>query len=235
MTGFQSLSSSGQIPATLGTQAFVINHPQAGRTFMVNFIWSSPDHDVGREHLAKLASLAPVAMDTVAEVSIPDWTKQTEAALPYGVWGGSQGISFRTLSPNVLAIIGRHLETMPTDPSTIIATHSLDAQSPSCTDPMLKTHSSFNPELRQGHILIELIGTVLDESKMQESQAWIKNMYLDLLGSGEALDGSYVSLSNPENTTVEKLYGSEWEGLVALKKKLDPKGVFRYAVPRLFE
>ena len=233
MVGFQKTWSTGQGPKELGIQVVIVNHPQAGRAMMVTFIWSSSDYDAGRACLDKLANLGPCVMNTVAQVSIPDWVKQIEAFCPFGVYGGSRGLSFASLSENVLGIIGKHLEKMPSDPTTIFATHLLDPQSPSCKDPELAKGACFNPVLRQGHIMLEIIGSVMDEGRLEGSQEWIRGLYDELKGTGENLEGTYISLSKPEDAGLEEWYGVNTKELVRLKGKYDPEGLFRWAVPRI--
>ena len=233
MLGFQKTWSTGQGPKELGIQAVVVNHPQAGRAMMVLFIWSSSDYDAGRACLDTLAGLGPCVMNTVAQVSIPDWVKQVEAFCPYGVWGGSRGISFAGLSEKVLGVIGKYLEKMPSDPTTIFSTHLLDPRSPSCKDPELATGACFNPVLRQGHIMLELVGSVMDKEQLEGSQEWIKSLYEELKGTGETLEGTYISLSKPEDAGLEEWYGVNMKELVKLKGKYDPEGLFKWAVPRI--
>jgi Berberine and berberine like len=56
-------------------------------------------------------------------------------------------------------------------------------------------------------------------------------MYYELEATGEAMPASYVSVTSPETLRLDKIYGAEWENLLELKTKLDPKGVFKNAVP----
>ena len=233
LTGFQSLLATGQCPAAAGVEPAVVNHPQRGRTALVIFVWSSPDHSAGKGFLEKLLTLAPVAMQNVVETSVPAWLKTLEPFCPYGIFGGDRGISFRKLTPKMLAILSRHMENMPSDPATTIAVHPLSRTSPSATDPDLRRGSCFNPEARQEHFLLELIGSTLEQSSSPQSQKWIKDTYDELKGSGDAMDGSYIALTHPEDICLEKIYGTAWEDLLALKRRLDPKGIFRNAVPRL--
>lgn len=200
---------------------------------MITFIWSSPDHVQGKEVLEKLLKLAPVVMDTVAETSVTDWLKLLESFCPYGVFGDDKGISFNQLTPNILEIIGRHIEKMPSDRGTAFSIHLLNRSSPSATDGQLGVGSCFNPEARQEHFMLELIGSVIDQSRLPESQKWIREMYDELEGSGEAMEGTYVGLASPEDMSLDKIYGSEWQNLLELKMKLDPQGIFKNAVPRM--
>lgn len=233
MTGFQSLQAPGQFPLPATAQPLIVNHPQMGQTILVTFVWSSPDHVQGKQVLERLLAVAPVAMQTVTETNVTDWLKLLESFCPYGVFGGDKGISFRQLNPNTLEIIGRHLERMPSDPAAALSVHMLSRFSPSATNPDLGMGSCFNPEAREEHVMLELIGSAVDQSRLPQSQKWIKDMYDELKESGEAMDETYVALASPEDMTLDKVYGTEWEGLLELKAKLDPDGVFKNAIPKI--
>lgn len=233
MTSFQFLHASGQIPPQAAVQPVVVNHPQMGQTILVTFVWSSPDHGKGKLLLKDLLVLAPVAMQTVAETSLPDWLKVLNAFCPYGVFGSDRSVSFRQLTPNVLAIIGRHLKKMPSDAATVFAVHLLSRTSPSVMDLDLRACSCFNEEARQEHFVLELIGSALEQRKLPQSQKWIKDMYDELKASGEAMAGTYVPFANPEDAGLDQMFGAKWEKLRELKQKLDPKGIFRNSIPQL--
>jgi hypothetical protein len=137
------------------------------------------------------------------------------------VFSYARGISLRQLIPDVLAIIGRHLAKMPSDPATLFIVHQLSRSCPSVTDTDLRERSCFNPELRQEHCLLELIGAFLDRRKFLKWQKWIKDMYEELKASGAATDGSYISLTHPQDISLEKTHGTRWDDLVRLKERLD--------------
>jgi hypothetical protein len=150
MTSLQSFEALGQVPAAAGIQTAVVNHPQMGQTALATFVWSSPDHLKGREFLEKVLTWAPVAMQNVAEMSVPDWLTVLDAFSPYGIFGGDTAISFEVLSEDVLAVIGRHLEKMPSDPATSFTVHPLGRSSPSVTDVDLRNSSCFSPKRTPG-------------------------------------------------------------------------------------
>jgi len=172
-------------------------------------------------------------MNTVAETTAPEWTKLVGSFIASGVWGGANAVSFRTLSPEILTIIGQALERMPADPGTGFSIHILGSQSPSTTDKILAQGSCFNPEARQGHFMLELIGSAVDRTKLDESQIWMEKLHSSLLASGEAMAGTYVSLAKPGDYGLQEIYGENWNRVQELKKSLDPKGIFGKAVPRL--
>ncbi|KAF7512053.1 hypothetical protein GJ744_002766 [Endocarpon pusillum] len=99
---------------------------------------------------------------------------------------------------------------MPSDPATTFAIHPLSRTSPSATDPDLRRGSCFNPEARQEHFLLELIGSTLEQSSSPQSQKWIKDAYNELKGSGDAMDGSSVALTHPKDMCLENIYEAAW-------------------------
>jgi hypothetical protein len=58
-------------------------------------------------------------------------------------------------------------------------------------------------------------------------------MYEELKASGAAMDGSYISLTHPQDILLEKIYGTRWDNLVRLKERLDPERGFTNTVPRM--
>jgi len=233
MSGIQSIQSAGQYPPQAVIQVVIVNHPRMGQTVLITFAWSSPDLSKGGQFLEEILTFAPVAMHNVTEIDVPDWLKLLDTFAPYGVFSSARGINFRQLTPNVLTIIGRHLPQMPSDPATLFIVHQLSRSSPSVTDVQLRERSCFNPESRQEHYMLELIGAVLDRREFPKSQKWVKDMYEELKAGGEAMEGSYISLTHQEDISLEKIYGTEWENLVQLKERLDPEGVFANTVPRM--
>jgi hypothetical protein len=233
MSGIQSTQSAGRYPPQVVTQAIIVNHPQMGQTVLITFAWSSPNLSQGEKFLEKILAFAPVAMHNVKEMNVPAWLNLLDSFSPYGLFSSARGISFRQLSPNILKIIGSNLKKMPSDPATLFVVHQLGRYSPSVTDANLRERSCFNPASRQGHYMLELVASVIDQKQFLKTQKWIKDMYEELKASGEAMDASYISLTHPEDISLEKVYGTEWENLVRLKERLDPQGVFANAVPRM--
>jgi hypothetical protein len=233
MTGFQELQASGEFPPALHIQPLVINHPEFGRTFMLTYVWASPDHVEGHQHLETIIKLSPVIMNTVSEINPPAWTELFGSFIPSGVWGGGRAVSLRKLSSKVLGIIGRKLENMPSDGATGFSVHYLSGDSPSVTNKSFASSSTFSPEARQEHFVLEILGGTIDPAKAEESQTWMTELQHDLRASGETMKGTYVSLATPRDFELEDIYAEKWEVLRNLKEKFDPEGIFRYAVPQL--
>jgi hypothetical protein len=233
MAGVQLLQSSGKIPPALQIEPLVFNLPELGRALMVTYVWSSPDVEEGRRNLETIVELSPLVMNTVNETTAPAWMKQIGDSIPHGAWGGGTAVSFLTLSPKVLSIIGQALEVMPSDSGTGFAVHMLSPGSPTVTDKRLAEGSCFSPEARQGHFMLELLGLAVDPAKLEESQRWMTILRDTLRATGEAMKGTYVSIIKPGDFGLDNIYGDNWELVKSLKEKLDPDGFFRSAIPAL--
>lgn len=192
------------------------------------FVWSSEDKDAGMEWLNRIQALGPAIMHTVTEVGTSAWMDVVKAFVPYGVWGGDRTVSLRALPESTAKIIGKHLEKMPSDAANGFVIH--DLKGPSAT----KTPSS-SFGAREPHYMLELISSTLDPANMEGSQEWIAGMHKELSQCGEALKGAYVSLSMPGDCPVSDCFGEHFDFLHELKRKYDPEGVFKLAVPRLNE
>jgi hypothetical protein len=206
----------------------VMNHPQMGRILAISFVWSSEDKDTGMEWVNRVQGLAPAIMHTVAETGPAAWLEVVNALCPYGVWGGDRTVSLPRLSETAAKIIGKHVEKMPSDVANGLCIHEL-------TGPSAKKNPSSCFGAREPHFMLELIGSTLDPSNMDGSQAWIAGFHKELSECGEALKGAYVSLSKPGDCPVSDCFGDDWEFLLGLKRTHDPEGVFSLAVPRLSE
>ena len=213
-------------PSSLGVTPFVLNHPQLGRTMIVNFLWPSDDKETGMEWLGRICALGPVISNTVTEMKITALTEMNQAMVPYGVWGGDRTVSLRTVSESTAKIIGTHVEKMPSDGANGFVIHEVRG-------PSSKVDDSSVFGIREPHYMLELIGSVLDKANMEGSQNWITEFYRELKRTGETMKFEYLSLSKPGDVLVSDVFGSNWEFLMDLKRKHDPEGVFDMAVPRL--
>lgn len=233
----QDLEAQGKISRNIVLQPLVLNNPEAGRSFGVTYVWSSNDHDAGRQALDEMVAQIPatVAMNTVNPITPPDWSYMIGSFIAKNAWGGPNAISFGKLSSKTLDIIGESLQEMPSDPGTCFCLHMLASQSPSVTDPALANASCFSPEARQSHTMIEIVGSSISEASMERCEQWGKRMRERLFASGEAMQGSYISVVGPETLTLEDIYGEKLPLLKSLKQKYDPDGVFRNALPRMLD
>lgn len=237
MLKIQSADSLGLIPSEAVLQPLVLNNPETGMIFCITYVWSSDDHARGYKALEDIIKLLPteVTNNTVSHMSPPGWIYTLDRYIARSVWGGPQSVNFKYLSPRVLDIIGHHLEDMPCDAGACFSLHLLAKDSPSVRDATLVTGSTFNPQARQPHILVEIVGSALSEGSMVDCGRWAQRMRDALVASGETMRNSYISLSMPGSTKLQDIYGESFDLLKQLKLKYDPDGLFRYAIPRLSE
>jgi hypothetical protein len=68
-----------------------------------------------------------------------------------------------------------------------------------------------------------------------ESMEWMTNFHNDLLrtNSENILPGTYISLTSPKELDLTKIYGSNYETVLDLKREYDSDNVFNLAVPRI--
>ena len=233
-TNYQTLLNTENLPPPLTLQQIAFNSPH-GRLFAVIFTWSSPDLDEGTRWSQKIATLAPLLMNTVAPTTIPEWFAGNGALVPKTMYGSSATHNIRKITPAVAEVVGRNLAIMPDDPGTMFSIHEL--RGPSAGRPESSTHSVFAS--REPHFMFEVLGFVTDEKGKEGSERWAVRMAREIeeAGAGEVLPTAYISLFKMEGLTSEevlnKVYG-EYAGVVrTLKERSDPENVFALTVPAL--
>ncbi|PWY88870.1 D-lactate dehydrogenase [Aspergillus sclerotioniger CBS 115572] len=228
---YQSLISTSPLPPQLTLQQIAFNSPH-GRLFAVIFTWSGSNLDEGKQWSEKIASLAPLLMNTVAQTTIPDWFAGNGALVPKTMYGSSATHNIRRITPAVAEVIGRNLAIMPGDMGTMFSIHEL--RGPSAVE---KGDSVFAS--REPHFMFEVLGFVTDEKGREESERWAEKMAREIeeVGAGDVLPTAYISLFKMEGVksqdVLEKVYG-KYAGVVRdLKERFDPEGVFGLTVPAL--
>ena len=213
-------------PSSLGLTPFVVNHPELGKTMIVNFVWSSDDKEHGMEWVSRICALGPVIMNTVTETTITTLLEMNQAVVPNSVWGGDRTVSLPAISESTAKIIAKYVENIPSDGGNCFVIHELRG-------PSTKSDDSSIFGAREPHYMLELIGSVLDKANMERSQNWITEFRRELKGTGEAMKVEYLSMSKPGDALLSDCFGNNLEFLMDLKRKHDPEGVFDMAVPRL--
>jgi hypothetical protein len=92
---------------------------------------------------------------------------------------------------------------------------------------------------REPHFILEFISLVENEEDVKESVEWATNLKNEILqiNPGNLLTGTYISVTPPRDVPLSKIYSpdSNYQGLLALKRKYDLQNAFNLAVPKLFE
>lgn len=209
-------------------QPVLINVPQQGRLFGVLFVWSSSDQKSGRVYLNKIAALGNIAANTVVETTAPEWIRGSSELIPRRAYGGERTVSVHKLTNEVIEIIGSNVAKMPSDSATSFSIQE-------CRGPSATPHPWSVFGTRKPHFVLEMIASVANPENLNASQAWAATFREELLQSSRnnLLPGTYISVTKPGDNSLSNIYGSNYEALLALKLKFDPKDVFNLAVPML--
>ena len=92
---------------------------------------------------------------------------------------------------------------------------------------------------RVPHHMVELVAATAAPELEVSGAEWAARVLRELreVDPGNVLESSYVSLvgaRGDDDADYRKIYGGHYDVLVELKRKYDPRNVFKYAVPRLF-
>ncbi|RAK95915.1 FAD-binding oxidoreductase [Aspergillus ibericus CBS 121593] len=228
---YQTLLDTDTPPPQLTVQQIAFNSPH-GRIFGVIFTWSGPDLEEGHRWSEKIASLAPVIMNTVAPTTIPEWFAGNGALVPKSMYGAPATYNVRRITTALAEVIGRYLEIMPDNPGTMLSIHQ--ARGVAVGEEGRSVFAA-----REPHYMLEIVGFVTGETGREGSEDWAEGMAREVreLDEGNLLSTAYLSLMKTEGVDAEEVlkraYG-EKAGLVRqLKRRVDPENVFALTVPRL--
>ncbi|KIX00916.1 uncharacterized protein Z518_09981 [Rhinocladiella mackenziei CBS 650.93] len=182
---------------------FAFPHPERGWTFTVNFAWSSPD----------------------MEAEKPEWIEFFVPLTPTGP-DADNAVSFQNLSEKTVDVIADYMSTPPADAANVFLIREM--RGPSAEQ---NPHSCFGP--RSPHFVLELVGVTTNESHVDASRKKIRDFFEALKATGEAMDATYVSMTQDRDTNISQCFGDDWPFVLELKEKYDPEGIFDAAVPRL--
>jgi hypothetical protein len=224
---YNKLLAREHLPSNLYVQPSVANIPDLGQTFIVLYTWNGPNTDEAKRWLSLISGLAPATHPGVKTESPLKFINEITAIIPGSVFGGSQTVSLTKYSPKAISIIAKHISIMPKDPCTALQIHSV--RGPSCRPPF--PDSVWRS--REPHAMFEILGMASSEETYEASQAWALNFRKDLEEMEEVLEGTYISLTDEKNLSLEKVYGIHLNELKKLKETYDPNRVFKRVVPEL--
>ncbi|KAJ5730837.1 uncharacterized protein N7483_005345 [Penicillium malachiteum] len=225
-TNFQQAKRDG-FPPELGIYRFIMNGP-TGKAQIVLFLWASSDISEGQKWLSTVSSWAPLGMSTVAPTTIAAFNEVTNSMVPKIAYGTIHAPIFRSLTPEVVDVIGKHALLQPNNPEVLFGIHELRADAP-----MSSNGSIFNA--RQAHVLIEIIPITGSLDTLYETMAWGQNFNDALLATDAAnrLSCSYIPLNPTRDLEFKGIYGSQYETLREIKTELDPDNKFKHALVQL--
>lgn len=157
--------------------------------------------------------------------SLALWTEVGKAFSPTFIYTNIRTAYVKELSEPFIDLLLNHVEKIPAGTKAMFIIHVVHGQATKAAP-----NSCFG--MREPHIWVGIHGQTLDESNKQEAYAWSDEVIKDLKDNGLMMIGGYVGLMGA-NEPVEQCFGDDWGKLKALKSKLDPKSVFRHAVPSL--
>ena len=146
---------------------------QAGKCFLVLFVWASDDTKEGQKWLSRIASWGPVAMNTVTVQSLAAFNAITDSLLPKNAYGSIYSLCLHQLTPEVLDVMAEHAPLQPNNPEVIFGVHELRAEAPR---PSL-SNCYVN---RVPHFTTEVIPMAASAERLEENLAWAQKFIVAL-------------------------------------------------------
>ncbi|KAF5014467.1 hypothetical protein F66182_14534, partial [Fusarium sp. NRRL 66182] len=169
-----------------------------------------------------IASLGSVVINTVTPTNIVDWMTGNEAMTSATVYGSNYTHNVYRVT-EVADTILKHIERLPSDPSTVISIHQLRGVS-ACA----KSNSVFAS--REPHYMLEIVGCATAPERAKESQKWAYAVWKDLQENNSQiiLPTAYINTGTNDRklSTLSLYFGDHVQEIVALKRRLDPDNVF---------
>jgi hypothetical protein len=191
----------------------------------VHFMWSEDDKSAADEWVERVSSWAKLVHSDIKKTTFCQATDDFANFVPPGVPGPPNTLNVRNFTPTTIDILARHSETIPTT-SSGFAIHI----APQLSRKNLKD-SVF--EASEPHMMVEIIEAAPEASQMHAAHEWASLVLKELRAAdpSNVLDTTYISLTPPGANTLSKIFGKNYETVVALKKSLDPKDVFNLSIP----
>ncbi|CAK7230296.1 hypothetical protein SBRCBS47491_007538 [Sporothrix bragantina] len=220
------------LPADLYIQPFGMALPGLGSAFALGLTWTGPDQEEACRWIDKVADVlatgtgkAPIVKQ-VAPTSVTAYAEQNEKMFTYGVYGRVYPLNFRAFTEKTVAVLAKYNASLPGGMSAI-SIHAIRS-------PQDNEASVFGE--RSDHSMLEVIAMATDKDLAEGAVAtWAKACIKELHDEDpdNILESSYVSLGSDNDSDYKKIYGGQYDKLVALKTKYDPDNVFKFAVPKI--
>lgn len=223
---YEKLLESGKLPVYLQLQPMIAQMPGQPVSLMVIATWHGDDKSEGRSWIKNIAGAATCVMENTLEITLAEMLDNNERLVTWPSYGRVYTLNCKTLTEKAIKILGKHCLNAPGG-SLIFSYHTLlSAQEP-------KQKSVFGTRAR--HHMFEIYAVLADKNIAEERVQWAAKVKAELQAqdADNILEGSYISLGSHEDADVKKIYGKHYETLAALKRKYDPRNVFKHSVPRL--
>ncbi|KAH8888562.1 FAD-binding domain-containing protein [Thozetella sp. PMI_491] len=216
------------IPSQLYMQPLVVEIPGQGNTFALAFTWNGPASAESKAWQERAASFGPCVAQTVQPTTPLANLEGVTAMLPQYVLGHTKTVSLSRYSPQAIEVMAEMAATMPAQQGIGISIHSLDACSPSAQP---RDDSTFL--VRRSHYMLEIIVCGLTPEAADDALRWGTVSREKLSKVDTAMEETYFSLTWKDELNLEKTFGKHLDYLIELKKKVDPRRVFKYTTPPL--
>lgn len=221
---YAKLKEEEGIPASVSLYQAVLDGPE-GRMFNLFLMWSSPDLEEGRKWVEKLASLAPIAVNNVAETTILGFNEMAATITEKKTYATIFCPGFYELTPEVVDVIATFTNRKPNYPGLVFGIHELRSEAPREFE-----NSVFNA--RDPHFLVEILPMYSSFVAFEGLLVWGQQFYDALMKTDPSniYPISYIPLTANERLDFKTIYGDRYETLKRAKQEYDPKNVFKHAI-----
>ncbi|KAE9363836.1 FAD-binding domain-containing protein [Stipitochalara longipes BDJ] len=237
----QKMLDGENVPSQLSI-GFHFSKRGGTETLMVLFSWASVDFEEGRKWLDRVKGFGTVMMDIVSEsklesasddrkltrssqATIKKWCDMMAPMLPQSSYNSSRSFLISELSPPAIQILLTAATKVSEGMEWGIGTFLVRGEA-------IKSQPSSSFVLRERYVFIHAIGPVKEKSRLAESKEWT-NGIMDEMKKAGLVKANYLAIMGPD-LSVEECFGEEkFERLKALKRKVDPKNVFRHVPAQL--
>lgn len=213
------------LPPALQVQLFAMDFPGMGKVLAAIVTWVDDNHEEGRKYIDKIATFGNCVVNMTEAKSAAKYGEDNEKLVTYGVHGRSYAVNLKKWTPTSVSVLAKYSHAVPSG-NAMISIHSLRS-------PKSNENSVFGA--REDHHMVEIVSMTADPALKEEASAWGQGLLRELKEQdGEnVLDSAYISLLDHADADLEKIYGKHLETLVSLKKKFDPKNVFKHSAPKI--
>ncbi|KAF4956388.1 hypothetical protein FSARC_11590 [Fusarium sarcochroum] len=225
---YEKLLLNDELPVHLQLQPAIMHMPGPGVVFAVIATWHGENLEEGRTWIKNIAGAGTCVMEATQETTVADMLEANEKLVTWPSYGRVFTLNVKKLTPKAITILAKHCPNAPGG-ALIFSYHTLR----SVRDPVQK--SIFGTTAR--HHMLEIYAVVPDPSVAEERMQWAAKVKAEIEkeDADNILESSYISLGSHEDVDLKKIYGRHYSTLMDLKKKHDPKNVFKHTVPRLLQ
>ncbi|KAI8649070.1 FAD-binding PCMH-type domain-containing protein [Fusarium keratoplasticum] len=223
--GYNQLLSTGSEPSCLSVQLIGKVIAGCGNMFTASVVWADDDHDEGRKWIDVIACFGNCLRKTVRATSWQILCEENEKLVGSTVYGRARTLNLRYLTPRTTQILAHYNSVIPGPESSISVQLIRDLG--------IGLKSVFEPRCQ--HYWLEIAGTSRDPQVAKHAEEWARSLKQDLIEKDpdNVLDAAYIGFLDDDEMELSKVYGDHYQTLVAVKRKLDPRNLFKNSVPRV--